>query len=494
MNDSQSIVTIHSKNFSKLSVVASLLCLAITSHALPCEKKVDDIKHVLLISVDGLHQKDVDSFSKSNPDSTIAKLLHTGVYFNNASTSKPSDSFPGLMAQVTGGIPATTGVWYDNAWDGSLFPAGSNCKGTPGIPTTWDESLDFNSTAVFTSINDSLLPERLVDGECVKVQPYEFLRVNTIFEVAKKYGLVTAWTDKLPAYSIIRGPSGTGVDDLFVPEISGVNKTNVTAVEGYDELHIKAILNWINSLKADGSPFSVPAIFGGNFQSVSVAQKSTAGGYLDANGTPSAVLKGALEYVDDALGQFVDALDKKGLLDCTIIIISAKHGQSPIDRTKLKEIPKATLSAQVTVPINQLTVDDVALFYLKNHNDSGVAAKQLLANATLLGITTLYEGQSLIDEFHCNPCEDSRCPDIAIKTNVGIIYSTAPKIAEHGGFNEDDLHVPIIVSHPTFECKVDSTFVETRSIAPFILSVLGMDPNELEAVCKDQTPNLPLFE
>jgi hypothetical protein len=37
------------------------------------------------------------------------------------------------------------------------------------------------------------------------------------------------------------------------------------------------------------------------------------------------------QYVDAALGQFVNELAAKGLSGSTLIIVSAKHGQSPID-------------------------------------------------------------------------------------------------------------------------------------------------------------------
>ncbi|CAG8453971.1 14183_t:CDS:2 [Acaulospora morrowiae] len=478
----------------KLATIVSLLCLVSTSYAIP-QKKEKDFKHVLLISIDGLHQVDVDVFTKANPESTIAKLLKNGVYFKKARTSLPSDSFPGLLAQLTGGSPATTGVWYDDAWDGTYFAPGSKCNGTAGYNTVWDESLDMDPKAVVTTLNETALPLRKFKGKCEKVQPYQFLRVNTIFEVAKKHGLVTAWSDKLPAYSIVRGPSGKGVDDLFVPEINGVNKTDTKAVEGYDTLHINAVLNWINGLKADGSSFSVPAIFGANFQSISVTQKAIGAGYKDAAATPSDALVGAFKFVDDALKKFVDALKKKDLENSTIIILSAKHGQSPIDITKLKKISAKLLSAQVgDDKINQLTTDDVALFWLKDHKDSKEAAEKLRANATTLGITTVYEGSSLKEQFGCEPTKDTRCPDIAIKTNVGVIYTTsATKIAEHGGFNEDDIHVPIIVSNPSISAKVDSSSVDTRSIAPFILSVFGINPHELEAVVKEKTETLPVF-
>src|SRR5271165_1508317 len=70
-----------------------------------------NIKRVLLISVDGMHA--VDYLNCSRGISTInngapfcpvmAALGKTGVNYVAASTSKPSDSFPGLTGIITGG-------------------------------------------------------------------------------------------------------------------------------------------------------------------------------------------------------------------------------------------------------------------------------------------------------------------------------------------------------------------------------------------------------
>src|ERR1041385_9116173 len=52
------------------------------------------IRHVVLISVDGLHQADVDHFVAAHPESTLAALLERGVEYTAAHTPTPSDSFP----------------------------------------------------------------------------------------------------------------------------------------------------------------------------------------------------------------------------------------------------------------------------------------------------------------------------------------------------------------------------------------------------------------
>jgi len=76
------------------------------------------------------------------------------------------------------------------------------------------------SVTDLTQINVAKLPQALVDGKCVPVFPHQFVKVNTIFEVIRAHGGQTAWSDKHPAYDIVNGPSGKGVQDLFTPEVN----------------------------------------------------------------------------------------------------------------------------------------------------------------------------------------------------------------------------------------------------------------------------------
>src|SRR5580698_10349285 len=93
-----------------------------------------DIKHVLLISVDGMHQSDLDWYVANHPSSTLAKLTHSGSEYTSASTSNPSDSDPGGTALMTGGNPKSTGVFYDVEYSHKVDEAGAAC--TPGQPAT----------------------------------------------------------------------------------------------------------------------------------------------------------------------------------------------------------------------------------------------------------------------------------------------------------------------------------------------------------------------
>jgi arylsulfatase A-like enzyme len=90
-----------------------------------------------------------------------------------------------------------------------------------------------------------------------------------------------------------------------------------------------------------------------------------------------------------------------------------------------------------------------------------------------------------------DPASDSRTPDIIGIAKIGTIYTSGSKIAEHGGFNEDDTHVALLIAHSDLHGGLVNAAVTTAQIAPTILKVLGLDPQELEAVRYEGTPVLP---
>ena len=258
-------------------LAAAVIFAASLAHA----DSKSNIKHVLLISVDGLHALDVSNYVAAHPNSALALLTRTGVTFSNARTPANTDSFPGLMALVTGGSPVTTGLFYDVSCDRTIFdPVNTTCSGGPGNIMVFDESIDvYNSAGVSLNVIDpTKLPRVLDHGACVPLWPHQALRTNTIFEVVKASGGHTAWADKHPAYEWVNGPSGTGVDDLYTPEITnnnGFDNTHsVVCTVANDSLKVAAILIEIRGLNHDGTPGpGVPAVFGMNFQAVSVGQK-----------------------------------------------------------------------------------------------------------------------------------------------------------------------------------------------------------------------------
>jgi hypothetical protein len=499
------------------------------------------VKHVLLISVDGLHALDLANYVNAHQDSTLAKLSRSGITYTNASTSTPSDSFPGLAALVTGGSPITAGLWYDVTYNRALSPpatttslpitGGPNlCPNVVGTAMAYDESIDIDLTKLNGGggINPHFLPRDPNDG-CKPVYPHEYLRVNTIFEVVRANGGRTAWIDKHPSYEWTNGPSGKGVDDFYGPEINSIPvalpqfpgcspvpfpdatfddgwTNDFRDIQCYDSLHVQAVINQIDGYTHDRSKkVGVPTLFGFNFQAVSVGEKlkqgpvvaggpNVNGGYFDVLGTPNEGLAFELDFVDQSLGRVVAELKKEGIYDSTLIIIGAKHGQSPLDVSKRVGIgngqPTTLLGAADAFDIS----DDGSLIWLTDQEltSSVVAMLSEPENQQTLGIQEIFAGQSMKDKWN-DPGSDPRTPDIILKVNTGVIFTGGSKIAEHGGLNEDDIHAALLVSFPGATAKTVKAAVLNQQVAPTIIKALGIDPNELEAVKEEQIHVLPFL-
>ena len=495
------------------------------------------IRHVLLISVDGLHALDVANYVQANPKSALAELASHGVTYSNARTPANSDSFPGLLALVTGGSPISHGLFYDVSYDRTLFdPANTNCTGKPGNTIVFDETIDvYNAQGVSLNIIDPTKLPRGLDrhGNCVPVYPHDAIRANTIFEVAKAAGGHTAWADKHPAYDLVNGPSGKGVDDLYTPEITNApgldNTVSIICTVENDQKKVTAILNQIHGLNHDGSPGpGVPEVFGMNFQAVSVGQKlekdnsdgsctddtlftGQAGGYLDGSGTPTAVLAYGLQQTDAALASMIKVLKEQGLYDSTLFIVTAKHGQSPINPLKTNKpghfadlvaslpdsttdpggIAVANAAACTTGPCGFVQDDDIALIWLQDQSQTTAVQNYLNKNAGALFIDEVMAGKEIKLKFN-DPATDSRTPDVIVQPIYGTIYTgSSKKNAEHGGFSFGDTNVGLIVSNPGLRAQVIKTPVATSQVAVTILRVLGLDPEALKSVRVEHTEELP---
>ena len=283
-------------------------------------------------------------------------------------------------------------------------------------------------------------------------------------------------------------------------------------IQCYDQLKVNAIVNQIHGkthLGASAAP--VPAIFGMNFQAVSVGQKLIegsvgTGGYKNAAAVPSAELLKEIEYVDASIGDMVNALKDTGNYDSTLILVTAKHGQSPIDPSLYKPngtvTPATLLESELPFsesPANPTgigpTEDDVSLLWLKNGANVANAVTTLETNAAAIGLGQIFYGPTLSLNYGVpglEPGQDPRTPDIIVTPNVGVTYSNSKaKQAEHGGFSHDDTNVVLLLEHPGLTAKTVSAPVTTSQVAPTILTALGLDRNALQAVGAEGTGILP---
>jgi hypothetical protein len=530
------------------------------------------IKHVLMLSIDGMHAVDfyncargIAGVNGGNPYCpNLAELSETAINYVATSSSKPSDSFPGLAALVTGGSPRTTGLYYDVAYDRSLdAPAATTGTGlaagpcTPyGVPTgtttDYDQGIEYDDTklnggapgaAVTEGGVASIDPSKLVRNPaagCAPVYPWNFVRTNTIFSVVHAAGGYTAWIDKHASYSFTAGPGGTGLNDYYSPEVDStvVPLPGVTTSEGascatirdtsnmsswtnsfaniqcYDALKVKALLNEIAGKTHAGAAAEIPAVFGMNFQAVYIGESVYepgvgTGGYQNAAALPTAELLKEIEFVDASIGDIVNGLKNAGIYDDTLLIVTAKHGESPIDPSLYvadgANTPATLLGSAIPYsesPLNSTgigaTEDDVSVLWLNKGASVNAAVELLEKNATAIGLGQIYYGPTLALNYNVGglgPGEDPRTPDIIVTPNVGVTYSgSTTMIGDHGGFAHDDTNVILLVAYPSFTAQTVSAPTATAQVAPTIVKALGLDPNALDAVKAEGTPVLPEVE
>src|SRR6202047_1531748 len=179
----------------KRQILAGVLCLGLMVAVRPAPAHAEDgltegnIKHVLLVSIDGLHALDVANYVRSHPGSALDELSEHGVTFSNARTPANSDSFPGLLALVTGGSPRTHGLFYDYSYDRTIWaPDNPTCAGPPGTQMIFDESIDVYVNGVSQNVIDPNTLQHYIDasGHCVAFYPHDAIRTNTVFDVIKE--------------------------------------------------------------------------------------------------------------------------------------------------------------------------------------------------------------------------------------------------------------------------------------------------------------------
>jgi len=558
--------------FPHRPLAAALLGLALGFASLAvAHEGGEDRNHnrVLLISIDGMHALDFQNCVAAGTCPNLAALRASGVNYTRTSTSRPSDSFPGLMALVSGGSPKLVGAYYDVAYDRVLAPPAADTGNgvlhgqcVPGVPngtrTEYEEGNEIDQTQLnggspaYSKLDGgikSIDPAKLIRDPyhgCAPVYPWNFVRANTIYGVIHRAGGFTAWSDKHAVYAVVSGPTGTdqpsNVDDYYSPEVnsnaiplpgvttatghdcSSINNnggdwtTDFENIKCYDQLKVNAVLNWIGGRTHLGDARqAVPQIFGMNFQAVSVGQKlienGVLGGYTNAAGMPTEAMLGEIRFVDAAIGQFVSALRRNHLYESTTLIVTAKHGQSPVDthrffpipgKNGLNGTPPSGVLGAAFLPdseLNQIgpTEDDISLLWLSAGASTADAVGLLESNASAAGIGQILYGPSITTMFNRPglPSQggDPRTPDIIVLPNTGVVYTgSAKKQAEHGGFALDDTNVMLLVANPALRSRTITSFVETSQVAPTILRVLGLDPRELDAVRAEGTPVLPGLE
>lgn len=283
----------------------------------------------------------------------------------------------------------------------------------------------------------------------------------------------------------------------YFPEIAAVNNT-VDAVIAYDQLHVDAFLDWIsgktpaNSEVQGNGLTGTPVLFGGNFQAVNVAQKTS--GYENGSLTFTPGLLKALDFVDRSLGKVVAALKAHEIFDDTLIVVASKHGQAPINPALFREVNPKLLSSSIGVNVSHITPDDIALIWLDDQSNLEKAVANLNKARDVLQIQDLIYGERLTSMGFGDPLTDPSVPDIIVRPELGVVYTTSKsKIAEHGGLSDDDRHVACFVSSRRLKKEKVTGHITTRRIGPTVLKALGISPRKLQGAVAEKVALLKGF-
>jgi len=209
----------------------------------------------------------------------------------------------------------------------------------------------------------------------------------------------------------------------------------------------------------------------------------------------------------------IQALKKANIYLSTLVIVTAKHGQSPINPmlvnkpghfadlvanlpdagTNPAAIAIANANACGTGACGFVQDDDVALIWLQDQSQTKMVADYLNQNAAALFIEEVMAGNDLKLKFN-NPLKDEATPDIIVQPINGTIYTgSSKKNAEHGGFSASDTNVGLIVSNPKISSRTVMSPVATSQVAASILESLNINPDKLGAVRKEGTKALPFL-
>jgi hypothetical protein len=226
-----------------LATACALVLVAVLAGSTSTAAAGDQSKtrHVLLLSVDGLHQTDLAWYVSHKPHSALAVLTNGGVEFTQAQTPVPSDSFPGMVAQVTGGNPKSTGVYYDDSYNHALLPSGTtSCAGVkPGVEVTYFEAAardphSIDSGQGLAGLPGSILqltsnPRTLINPAVLPVDPSSCQPVYPTANTSS--GLVTVYAGVAAAAYF-----GVAPGDPRVPDIFGIAKVGTVFTGGHGKI------------------------------------------------------------------------------------------------------------------------------------------------------------------------------------------------------------------------------------------------------------------
>jgi hypothetical protein len=435
----------------RIWALSALACLTLLPAGVRAEPNHGDnardgrVTQVVVLFLDGGHR---EQYTPQNAP-TISALAAQGIDYVNAQTGFPSDSVPGIVNPFTGNNVTDTGLPYDTFYD-RAYGQVIALKEAPSLPP----GVGFR----------------------------DLIHEPTVFNAASAAGLTSAFIAKHTSYAVLSGPTsaGDGVTTLITPEIKVKcpNSLDYKCQEQYDHNNMTALLG----LLTGPNP---PAIAGQYLLAPSAAQK--------AGGIGSSANADAVKFEDAEVARLVQTLKDNGTWDHTMLIITADHGQSPVNSNPYPNctpnMPSATvpcpfippsalqgiLNAQ-GIPVVQITPDDVALIWLKDPSQTAAAVAAFSTPAAMdaLAIDRILTHDDLVN---LGAAPANRTPDLVLLPKAGFDYDkiTQKALASHGGLKPDDQAVPLIVSGGAVQGHgLRNESVQSTQIATTIARVLGL--------------------
>ncbi|HZU14450.1 MAG TPA: alkaline phosphatase family protein [Chloroflexota bacterium] len=226
------------------------------------------------------------------------------------------------------------------------------------------------------------------------------------------------------------------------------------------------------------------------------------------------VMANIVQHADQQIGRLVSHLQRRGILDQTIIVVTADHGMvqntyqldDAVIKTAVKKaggdlffhvggssayiwlrnphdsaaVAANILSVLPTLPTNGTTPSDAITFAHYRHLVAGhYRYDPVVAPGTSLSPDLEAAYQYLFGTFN-----NLSAPDIVLSYPENMISrAAADRHGEHGGATWGAQHVPLVISGPGVRRNFTSPFpARLMDVAPTVFALLGLNPHRMDGL------------
>jgi predicted AlkP superfamily pyrophosphatase or phosphodiesterase len=418
-----------------LPTVALALLLASPAGARPAD-------HVFVIMLDGTRP----DFLRRAHAPVIHKLLAEGTTFLQAETTYPSQTRVAFVSLPTGSYPGSHGI------------------------VGGDEIKDASWANLETGDNDPIGAQALV------ARP-------TFFEEASADGLTSMYS-ALKGYELVgaRGATWTINGKLTI------DKTAYGARYATDSGGSIDLALWYKQSLSRQLLDQTLAIVREHKPNLVVLNLGSADYVAHTWGPECPQYMHTIEFIDGLVGDLQSELAKLGILDRTAFVISADHGFSEVDPTRLIAPGDATRPSAQDPPRH--TLDPLAARNIEHYvtNTGGASMGVYIRDkARLAEAVSLLRREPWVESIYCEPvgagCDRTlssfhsyfagRSPDLMVDLDDDAALNF-PQPGQHGTHRPNDMHIPLIFSGAGVARGVVAGKAGLVDVAPTVLRLLGL--------------------